>query len=261
MSKPILHFAHANGFPASCYRKLFQFLETDFELNYLDMHGHNEDYPVSDNWDFLADELIATIERSANDSVYGVGHSLGGVLTFIAAVKKPELFRGIVLLDSPILGSFRSRMLLLAKRLNFIDHVTPGRRTKARRIFWQDEKAAMAYFAEKPLFQKFDLECLSDYIKYGTEKREDGLHLRFKRHIEYQIYRTIPHSLPQFKSQLSVPAALIYGKDSNVCQVADLKHMQKYYNISSEAFEGGHLFPFEKPKATAEAIKKIISSF
>lgn len=48
MSKPIIHFAHANGFPARTYTKLFSLLEPDFDIRFLERHGHDPRYPVTD---------------------------------------------------------------------------------------------------------------------------------------------------------------------------------------------------------------------
>jgi len=53
MPKQIIHFAHANGFPAKIYGKLFSYLEDDFEINYLERHSHNPKFPVTDVGNFL----------------------------------------------------------------------------------------------------------------------------------------------------------------------------------------------------------------
>jgi len=42
----ILHFSHANGFPAACYRKMFSYLERDFEIDYVNTIGHDPRHPV-----------------------------------------------------------------------------------------------------------------------------------------------------------------------------------------------------------------------
>ena len=96
MSKEIIHFAHANGFPARTYSKLFSFLETDFEINFLERHGHHPKFPVNDGWQSLRDELQAEIESRYSQPIIGVGHSLGGVLHFLVACEKPELYRQII---------------------------------------------------------------------------------------------------------------------------------------------------------------------
>ena len=46
--------------------------------------------------------LIDYVERNAGGSaIIGIGHSLGGILTFLAAYRRPELFKGIIMLDPP----------------------------------------------------------------------------------------------------------------------------------------------------------------
>ncbi len=92
MSKEIIHFAHANGFPAKTYSKLFSYLETRFEVNYIERHGHDLLYPVTDGWAELADELQNSIESLFVKPVIGVGHSLGGILHLLASVKDPRLY-------------------------------------------------------------------------------------------------------------------------------------------------------------------------
>ncbi len=50
MSRDVLHFSHANGFPAACYRKFFGYLEPDFRVSSINCIGHDPAYPVTDGW-------------------------------------------------------------------------------------------------------------------------------------------------------------------------------------------------------------------
>lgn len=86
-------FAHANGFPSATYGKLFTVLAPEYQVQHLDQHGHDPRFPVNDNWSNLVDELIHHLE-SAQQPVWGVGHSLGGVLHYHAALQRPELYQG-----------------------------------------------------------------------------------------------------------------------------------------------------------------------
>ncbi len=76
MFKEIIHFAHANGFPAETYSKLFSFLEKDFEIGYLGRHAHNRKFPVANGWERLRDELREEMQKrytkklSASDTVW-----------------------------------------------------------------------------------------------------------------------------------------------------------------------------------------------
>ena len=110
-----IHFAHANSFPASVYRKFLATLGERHQVGFLDAIGHDPRYPVTDCWPHLVEETIAHIEAHSQGPVVGVGHSLGGFLMFYAALRRPELFKRIVILDSPLMGPFRSRGIWLAR--------------------------------------------------------------------------------------------------------------------------------------------------
>lgn len=258
MNKPIIHFSHANGFPAETYRKFFGFLQDDFDIGYINILAHNFDYPVTQNWTKLVQELINYIEKTYNEPIIGMGHSFGGVLTFLAAVKRPELFRSIVMLDSFLPGRVRSTMVLLAKSFGFIDRVTPAGRSKNRRNQWANFAEAEDYFASKQLFANFDRECLHDYVEYGTHKTEHGIELRFDPAIEYKIFRTLPHNLLRYKKKLQVPGTLIYGKDSYLIKSIGLESAQKTFGLVCEPTVGGHLFPFEYPQLSAAKVKAVL---
>src|SRR5262245_9088496 len=111
MPAEIIQFAHANGFPAKTYNKLFSYLDGDFEINYLARHGHNPRCLVTDNWKALKEELQAEIENRFSEKIIGVGHSLGGILHLLVAFERPELYKSIVLLDAPIISRFSSQSL------------------------------------------------------------------------------------------------------------------------------------------------------
>ncbi|MBL7478967.1 alpha/beta fold hydrolase [Legionella bononiensis] len=258
--KDLVHFAHGNGFPSLCYKQFLDQLAVRFDLCYVDRIGHNPDYPVTENWHNLVDEVIASIEQQANQKVIAVGHSLGGVLSLLAAIERPDLFKAVVLLDSPLIGPLKSSMVRLAKALGVIDRVTPAYRTKGRRTHWQDHDQLLRYLKTRDLFKTFTDECLNDYITYGLDLKEDGYHLKFDRHIEYQIYRTIPHVIPSFEGKLTVPAALLYGDRSTVVDRLDVRYMRKNFHIKSFKTKGTHLFPMEHPKSVAKQVIEAIDA-
>lgn len=252
--RDLIHFAHGNGFPALCYKQMLNHLEERFDYCYIDRIGHDPLYPVSENWHNLVKELIASVKRQANQPVIAVGHSLGGVLSLLAAIEEPELFKKVVMLDSPLLGPFKSSMVKLAKSLGIIDRITPALKTKGRREYWQNHDQLINYLKTRDLFKTFTDECLNDYITYGLEFKDDGYYLRFDRHIEYQIYRTIPHVIPEYKGKLVTPAVLIYGDKSTVVDRMDVRYMKNYFNIKSVKIKGTHLFPMEYPETVAKQI-------
>ena len=77
-------------------------------------------------------QLIRLRERaSAGGPVFLVGHSLGGFLSLLRAARHPELARGVVLLDSPLLGGWRAHSVQVAKGTPLMQRVSPGQRLAA----------------------------------------------------------------------------------------------------------------------------------
>ena len=104
-SGPLLHFAHANGFPPGTYRKLI----TDLSQNHhvVSMAGRplwRESTPtVLHDWSLFADDLRTELDRRSLRGVIGVGHSLGGVISLLAAAADPGIFSAVVAVDPLIL--------------------------------------------------------------------------------------------------------------------------------------------------------------
>lgn len=258
MNKPIIHFAHANGFPAKTYSKLFSFLADEFEINYLGLHAHNPKFPINDGWTRLRDELREELETRYTQPIIGVGHSLGGILHLLAAVESPELYRAIVLLDAPVISRLSSFGLWFLKKTNMLDRLALPRSTKYRRAFWESKEAAFEHFRQKEKFAGFDADVLRDYVEHGTVQTDAGVKLLFAPKIESKIYLTIPDNLPSHRGKLKVPAAYVGGTNSNEGRFARLGYMQKRFPFHFYSVTGTHLFPFEKPRETAETIEEAI---
>lgn len=209
-------------------------------------------HPPTEGWPQLVDQWLESIK----EPVFGVGHSLGGYLNYLAAVRRPELFRAIVLLDAPIIGPFRGSMLGATKRLGIVDRVTPAGATRDRRSTWSSREEAKAHFRGRRLFKNFTDEALDDYVRHGLIEEEGRLRLKIDPLIEYQIYRTIPHDMMRHLKRLHVPAAFIGGEDSDVVQRVRLAGMRPKFSFHK--VPGGHLFPFEHPREAARSIARAL---
>ena len=255
MNREILHFSHANGFPAACYRKFFAGLEPDFRISSINCIGHDPAYPVTDGWPHLVAELVDHLAQHCRQPVVGVGHSLGGYLTFMAAVQRPELFKCIVLLDAPIIGYFKGTALGMLKRLGLADRVTPAHGTRERRREWPSVEDMIAHFRRRKIFRHFDPDCLRDYASLGTVAERGQVRLAFDPEIEYHIYRGMPHDLAYYCNRLNLPAGFIGGRYSHELRRVGLAHTRRSFRV--KRVEGGHLFPFERPQAAAAALREL----
>tara|TARA_R110000868_G_scaffold144960_2_gene364481 strand:- start:11871 stop:12668 length:798 start_codon:yes stop_codon:yes gene_type:complete len=258
----ILHFAHANGFPASSYQELFKHLKPNFKVGYIDCIGHNPEYPITDGWSHLVEELIDHIKTQYNEPVVGVGHSLGGMLTFMAAQQQPELFKSIILLDPPLYGYVKSSALRFGKVFNFIDRIVPGGNAERRRKHWSSEQGMVEYFQNKKLFQDITPQCLRDYAKYGTVPNDEGgVDLKFDPVIEQSIAVHIPHTRLRVSPEFDLPFGFFHGKDSGVIKPYDVTVLRRLFKARTKTIPGSHLFPFEYPRATAKAIVNFVEKY
>lgn len=253
-----LFFAHANGFPSATYGKLFAALAPQFAVVHLPMHAHDPRFPVDDNWASLVDELIMHLEAQP-EPIWGVGHSLGGVLQLYAALRRPELYRGVIMLDSPLLTKRDQWVIHAAKRLGLIDRLTPAGRTLGRRETFADLDCAREYFAGKALFRYFDAQCLEAYLQHGLQAAGQGLRLRFDPATEISIYRSVPHLHPARLQQLQVPLALVGGVQSRVVLPHHARAAKRLAQGEFHGVPGGHMFPLEHPLQTAALIRDVIT--
>ncbi|MES2819017.1 MAG: alpha/beta hydrolase [Pseudomonadota bacterium] len=253
-----LFFAHANGFPSATYGKLFDALAPDYRVQHLTQHGHDPRFPVDDNWGNLVDELLHHLQ-ALDEPVWGVGHSLGGVLHYHAALLHPELYRGVVMLDSPVLTRADKWVIRAAKRFGFIDRITPAGRTVGRRERFADLDEARRYFAGKALFRRFDPDCLEAYVTAGLHGDGEGLRLRFDPATEISIYRSVPHTSPGRPQQLEVPLAMVRGRHSRVVLPHHAHLVRRVPRGEYLTLPGGHMFPLERPQATADLLKSLFA--
>ncbi|WP_439520185.1 alpha/beta hydrolase [Hydrogenophaga sp.] len=275
----LIVFSHANSFPASTYGVLFKSLRArGHAVRAVDRFGHDPRYPVTSNWPFLVQQLAdfaAPEVQRHGQGAWLVGHSLGGFLSLMCAARHPRLggeaVRGVVLIDSPILGGWRARALEVVKRTQLVGSITPGKVSRRRRNAWPDSATAHDYFVSKRAFADWDPQVLRDYIHHGTQDQVDAEGraqrvLAFDRDIETSIYNTLPHNLDRLlrRHPLGCPVGFIGGTRSlemkqvgmaMTQRLVGLKHPERLMMV-----EGSHLFPMEKPQETANAIESVLQA-
>ena len=277
-SAGVIVFSHANGFVAGTYSKLFKSLRArGFAVHALEKFGHDVDYPVSNNWPHLVEQLAhfaAAAAHTENQGVVLVGHSLGGILSLMAAARHPVLgdhpVRGVIMLDSPIVSGWRAPTVSLMKHTPLMERFSPARVSQRRRERWADRAAVLAHFQSKRSFAAWDPQVLADYVAHGFRDVHDdhGQHveLAFSREIESRIYNTLPDNIDRLlrRHPLRAPLAFIGGSHSP--EMRQLGHGPLRKLVSRDHAErwqiirGSHLYPMEQPLDTAQAIAQAIAT-
>ncbi|MEC5213166.1 pimeloyl-ACP methyl ester carboxylesterase [Polaromonas sp. CG_9.5] len=271
-SKPLIIFSHGNSFPASTYGVLFQSLQArGFQVKAIEKFGHDPRYPVTSNWPNLVQQLAdftkAEVEKSGQPA-FLVGHSLGGFLSLMCAASNPVLggqpVRGVVMVDSPIVGGWRAKALSVAKRAQLVGSISPGAISRKRRHQWLGRDEVLAHFRSKKAFARWDEQVLRDYIEHGTHDENGSAQgqrlLSFDRDVETSIYNTLPDNMDQLlkKNPLKCPVAFIGGRQSVEMKQVGMAITQRVTQGRIMMLDGSHLFPMEKPLATAAAIEAML---
>ena len=267
-AKPLIIFSHANSFPAGTYGVFLSSLKTrGFQVKAIEKFGHDPRYPVTSNWpklvQQLADFTAHEVEKSGQ-AAFLVGHSLGGFLSLMCAARHPSLgglpIKGVVLMDSPIVGGWRATALSVAKRARLLGSLSPGAVSRKRRQVWPSRDDALAHFLSKKAFARWDPQVLNDYIAHGTQDaspQADERVLSFDRDVETAVYNTLPDNMAALlkRHPLKCPVSYVGGRQSAEMRQVGMTLTEKITKGRIMMLDGSHLFPMEKPLASAAAIE------
>ncbi|MES2979699.1 MAG: alpha/beta hydrolase [Pseudomonadota bacterium] len=265
-ARPLVIFSHGNSFPASTYRVLLENLEgRGFAVKAIEKFGHDERYPVTSNWPHLVQQLADFTREhveQTGQAAFLAGHSLGGFLSLMCAALHPDLgqpVRGVLMLDSPILGGWRATALSVAKKAQLVGSISPGAISRRRKQEWPGQDEVLAHFRSKKTFASWHEQVLRDYIEHGTQEVDSGGRrvLAFDREIETDIYNTLPDNLEQLlkRHPLKCPAAFIGGRNSREMKQVGMSLTERVTKGRIMMLDGSHLFPMERPAATAAAME------
>lgn len=249
--KPVLVFAHANGVPSGSYKKYLAEFSGQYVLTPIPVLGLGR-WPVGENWSGLVDELEAFIEPLAKP-VLGMGHSMGAVVMFMLATRRPEWFSNVVMLDPPLLNGWARPLFVLAHLLGQTDRITPAGKTLSRRHHWPDAESVQNYFDGRGMFRHFDAECLQDYIKSAVIKGDDGWNLLIPPLLEVEKFRQTPRNLHRFKRS-PVSSLVVNGSHTQDGFVTGAKRHVRQHCMTHVQAPGSHMFPLENPIEAAAVV-------
>src|SRR5579872_3799514 len=141
----------------------------------------------------MSDDLVEGLRTMGAQKIIGVGHSLGGVLTLYAAVKHPELFSHVILIDPTMLSPKLLWQIRLWKLFGFEARSFLIKGALRRKRNWGNRGEAYDYFRGRQLFKNWSDEMVKSYVDSMTgPSPTGGVQLIYPPEWEAQIYRTIP---------------------------------------------------------------------
>ena len=262
---PELHFANANGYPAAAYRRL---------LRALTAYGHVQAMvprPLwagsrpegTRTWAPLVDDLVQYLDERGARGWIGVGHSLGAVVSAAAALRRPELFRALVLIDPVFLPPVVLAVFGLFQKLGLAGRVHPlARGARRRRRTFDSAQAMFDRYRRVPVFGRLDDEALRDYVaaalRPGPGRR---LELAYSPEWEARIYETGPLNLWGALHRLRPPVLVVRGAESDTFHPIAVRALRRRLPnaVVREVTGAGHLVPLEKPDETARLIREFLA--
>ena len=265
--KPLINLAYANGFLPQTYTRALKPLFADYRVVSIHARPMWDDCPPDSfhNWTQFGDDLLEGLDSLTDKPVIGIGHSMGGLATMYAAVKRPGRFSKIILLDptfSPppylwIAGLIRA--VGLGHRLPLVQGALRRRRE------WESVEAAYASFRKKALFSRFPDDVLRAYAESITTPSTNGngkggVRLAYSPEWESRIYQTIPTDVWRLPGKINVPILIIRGELTDVFvggSVAAFRRANPGAQITTLAGVG-HFVPQESPEQTGQAIAEFV---
>ena len=264
-SGPLLHLAHANGFPPGAYAPLARALAPGFRVIALPSRPlWAGPLPPPDlSWDRLAADLADGLWACGQRDLVGVGHSFGVVLTALAALRRPGLFRSLVLLDPVLLHPAWLVVTALLRPFGLHGRLPLAEGARRRRRTFVSRAAAREHFRSRRLFERFGDAALDAYV--DAVLRPDpagGLTLAFPPAWEAHLYGSVPTDLWTRLPRLPVPTAILVGEHTDVLVPESRALLGRAWPTARlEVLPGaGHLHPLERPEATAAFVQSFIAS-
>lgn len=253
-----MHFAHANGYPPGCYGELISELREHYRL--FAMHyrplWENSDYTKLRNWKSFADDLIYFLDQESQSNLIGVGHSMGASTTIVAAKRRPDLFKKLILIEPVILPMkvYWIRLLPISLRSKVFPLV---KMTEKRKDRWESKEALFESFRKKKVFSKISDHGLRLFAEHATRPSTNGgIELSYSKKWEARVYST-PFYPWNYLKKLTQPTLIIRAEYTDVLSSNIWLRLQD--TIRNGTFVDmkhvGHLAPLEEPKLVSAKIR------
>lgn len=259
-----IFFLHANSYSAGLYKPFLDPLAAEYEIWAPDLPGHGNSRWTGtiQAWENLADYFIEQLGKTPPAPLIGMGHSIGAVVTMIMALKKPEWFSKLILLD-PVLLPKHILWILRGLQLTALTHIVPlARAADRRKSLFPSRQAAFQHYSGKKVFSRWEPQFLEGYVDTCLHPLTSGaVQLSCAPQLESSIYQSLPLYAWSIPRKLQVPSLFLIGAHSDTVNQRGFRRLKNFRgNHIVKSVSGGHLFPFEKPAESMALIKDFLTT-
>jgi pimeloyl-ACP methyl ester carboxylesterase len=261
-----LHFLHANGYPPECYRPLISKLSEQYRVLCMRQRPLWSDSKPEDikDWHPLTGDYLRFLDEHPTGPTIGIGHSVGGIVTLRAALRQPDRFRAVVLID-PVLfppSIIHSWQVISALRLGYQMHPLVRAARKRRRQFDDLDRLFNGY-RHKPVFKYMNDQSLRAYIEGIVCPEGHGYKLCYSVEWEMHIYATsVWHDMDLWQDLpgLKIPLMIIRGAETDTFWASTARRVRRklpWARIVTVP-QSTHLVPLERPAEVYQAIHEFL---
>jgi len=258
---PLLHFAHANGFPPGTYRRFIQPLTGQFHVLGMECRAlwATQDPAKFRHWREFGEDLARFLREMNCTGIVAAGHSLGAVTSLFCAVAHPKLIRALILIDPVILPAWLAPVWAIAMLLRLNRRTPLAVQARQRRMEWPIREILQRAYRSARVFRRWQEPFLRDYIRSVTvDNSSGGVRLRYPREWEARIFETAAPdvwcALPRLRR---VPLLVLRGQHSDTYR-SDTMRLMRWLLPQGQFLEiegADHFVPMSKPQETAEAMR------
>ena len=261
---PLIHIAPANSFPPQTYLPMLRSLIDGYRAVCFPpraLWGDQTPPQELREWHDLADDLLRAFDKWGMGEIVLIGHSFGGIASLLAAIKEPDRFNALVLLDPTILPQDRLDWLKKPTEKDALDQTSLVKGALRRRRVFESRDLAFARFRNRPHFADWPDEALRLYVDHGFRDRSNNAGYELAWSVEWEVYyystvyQRVWEDLPKLEGLL--PVLMIRGETSDTFEQSDqeaVQHLVPSATICVIAGQG-HLFPQSAPDEAGALIR------
>ena len=254
-------FFHATGFNALTYRSILAPLSSTLRILAVDQRGHGLSRLSADpnrlrSWKIYRDDALELLATLDGPPPVLSGHSMGGTVALMAAGRRPEAARGLVLIDPVIMP----RLLAISAQAPWGRRM--GRRfpiTEAalrRRRGFESAEAAFAAYKGRGAFKTWTDTQLADYVAAAfAPNAEGGVALTCSPEWEAATFAGQAHDPWRALSKVRAPITVYRAERGSTCSATPEALRRTNRRVEVTTVPGtSHFIPMERPDLVREAL-------
>lgn len=260
-------FSHANGFNALTYRSILQPLAGQMRILAVDQRGHGETRTPADaqawrrSWGVQRRDLVEVIDHETAGPVVLAGHSMGAIVSLLAAERRPERVRSVVMFEPvllPYAASLYARLPwvsgLLWKKLPM------ALAARKRRSNFDRAELALASYRGRGAFKTWPDATLRDYVEGGLRSTPEGFELACSPEWEAANYAAQANDSWGAMRRLRRPLTIFLAERDSSCFAAPDALTRRNPLLKVIPVPGTtHFLPMERPDVVQAALRAAVA--